>query len=88
MAGVINGEKRWWVDTDNVSVAGQGHRGQSRLREKSDVILFARVGEYEAEPVPYVECATCHDPHQCETKSFLRIDNVGSALCLSCHQGI
>ena len=87
-ADVINRKKLWWVDTGNVRVAGQWRQGQPGLREKSDVILFSRSGEYEIGSSPYVECASCHDPHQCETESFLRIDNAGSALCLSCHQGI
>lgn len=87
-AGVINQEKLWWVDTDNVRIAGEWRQGQAGLREKSDVILFSRSGELETDPTPYVECASCHDPHQCETEYFLRMDNVGSALCMSCHEGI
>lgn len=38
-----------------------------------------------------VECASCHDPHGVPSTSgvfkptFLRVDNAGSALCLTCH---
>lgn len=32
-----------------------------------------------------VECASCHDPHTSSTKTFLRINNSGSAVCLTCH---
>ncbi len=32
-----------------------------------------------------VECASCHDPHSCNTPLFLRISNDRSALCLACH---
>ena len=33
-----------------------------------------------------VECASCHDAHGTPGyPAFLRIDNVGSALCLACH---
>lgn len=40
-----------------------------------------------------VECASCHDPHGVPSSgqgssffpSFLRVSNVGSAVCLSCH---
>ena len=32
-----------------------------------------------------VECASCHDAHGTPFGSFLRIDNAGSALCLTCH---
>jgi len=31
-----------------------------------------------------VECASCHDPHTAN-KTFLRISNSGSAVCLTCH---
>ncbi len=32
-----------------------------------------------------VECASCHDPHNDAQKTFLRISNSGSAVCLACH---
>jgi predicted CXXCH cytochrome family protein len=32
-----------------------------------------------------VQCATCHDPHNPQNQPFLRVDNTGSALCLTCH---
>lgn len=32
-----------------------------------------------------VECTTCHDPHGGNFKSYLRMDNARSALCLTCH---
>ena len=32
-----------------------------------------------------VECASCHDPHDCSIKPFLRITNEKSTLCLACH---
>jgi predicted CXXCH cytochrome family protein len=35
-----------------------------------------------------VECATCHEPHSERIKFFLRQSNVGSALCLSCHNTV
>ena len=33
----------------------------------------------------YVQCASCHDPHESVNATFLRVDNAGSALCLKCH---
>ncbi|HHS83376.1 MAG TPA: hypothetical protein ENK38_00405, partial [Gammaproteobacteria bacterium] len=33
----------------------------------------------------YVQCASCHDPHESTNATFLRVDNSGSALCLKCH---
>ncbi|MDY0116361.1 MAG: cytochrome c3 family protein [Sulfurimonadaceae bacterium] len=32
-----------------------------------------------------VECSSCHDPHVVENPAFLRIANVNSDLCKSCH---
>ena len=32
-----------------------------------------------------VECGTCHNPHDPTNVPFLRIDNTGSALCMTCH---
>lgn len=32
-----------------------------------------------------IECSTCHDVHDATYQPFLRISNVGSALCLTCH---
>lgn len=33
----------------------------------------------------FVECASCHDPHNNTNFSFLRISNDASAVCVSCH---
>lgn len=33
----------------------------------------------------YVECGSCHDPHITVNVDFLRANNSGSALCISCH---
>ena len=33
----------------------------------------------------YVECSSCHDPHDNTWGSFLVEDNSGSALCMRCH---
>lgn len=61
---------QWWVDTDI---------GTSDVRDKTDMILYTK-----ADGKPYVECASCHDPHV-ENATFLRIVNTGSAVCLTCH---
>jgi predicted CXXCH cytochrome family protein len=34
----------------------------------------------------YVQCASCHDPHNAGNPTFLRISNTDSALCLTCHR--
>ena len=71
----ISTTRVWWVDTPNV--------GTANVREKTDMILYARApasGNFQ----PYVECASCHDPHSTNT-TFLRVQNTGSQVCLACH---
>lgn len=52
------------------------------------MILYTRAaaGGYtgQTENEPFVECASCHDPHTANA-TFLRIPNSGSAVCLACH---
>lgn len=64
----------FWVDT---GAAG---------RQKTDLILYTRteatVGNVAQ---PFVECASCHDPHTSAQATFLRTTNASSALCLACH---
>jgi len=66
----------WWMET-----AGTG-----KGRQKSDFYLYTRTDTVDGEIVnrPYVECSSCHDPHSTNT-TFLRINNVGSTVCLTCH---
>ena len=48
---------------------------------------------YDSGDGPEVECATCHDPHGVPSAgpgsqhipTFLRVDNTGSGVCLTCH---
>ena len=73
----------FWVDT---GTAG---------RQKTDLILYTRNeataaadaggGAIAGGAQPYVECASCHDPHTSDQATFLRTTNANSALCLSCH---
>jgi hypothetical protein len=65
---------RYYVDTN--SVAGF---------QKADLPLFARGGTTNTSQ--YVECASCHDPHNGGDVTFLRHAqaNEGSATCLACH---
>lgn len=77
---IVGSERVWWVNTRNA--------GGTSDYEKSDMKLYTRVGTrgvYVGEPQPYVECASCHDPHVDYNPMFLRIDPVGSAVCLTCH---
>ncbi len=69
----LNNQLVWWVDTG----------AANSTREKSDMALYTR--EMDGSKQPFVECASCHDPHTSATETFLRISNNGSAVCLACH---
>jgi len=76
--GSIGGATAFWVDTTG---------GAAGARDKNDMILYNRTFPTDGAG-PSVECATCHDPHAEDTatrKTFLRIANSGSAVCLACH---
>lgn len=70
----LNGTMVWWVET-----------GANSTREKTDMQLYTRIAGTVAEAQPFVECASCHDPHSSANDTFLRISNAGSAVCLACH---
>jgi predicted CXXCH cytochrome family protein len=78
-SAVLGSTRVWWVDTEAVA---------NTTRQKTDMLLYTRTaatgytGQTEAEP--FVECASCHDPHSTNA-TFLRISNAGSAVCLACH---
>ena len=73
----INGNTVWWVDTEATP---------NGTRQKTDMQLYTRsVAAIDAGAnQPFVECASCHDPHT-EEATFLRVSNTGSAVCLACH---
>ena len=77
----VGAQRVWWVDTRTEgSITGEF--------EKTDMKLYTRtgtIGAYAGEQQPYVECASCHDPHVDYNPTFLRIDPKGSAVCLTCH---
>jgi hypothetical protein len=86
-----NGLQVWWIE----------RFGQSEIdgsRDRSDVILYSRddLGTVQ----PFVECGSCHDPHNVDNPTFLRVSNgrvidtgtgqvdqtlAASGLCLTCH---
>jgi len=73
----LNGSLVWWVDTA---------AGATGSRQKTDMILYTRNEATAAgQDEPFVECASCHDPHSSTNPTFLRIANTGSAVCLACH---
>jgi len=73
---LINGTTVWWVDT----------AGGTAAREKTDMQLYTRIeGTVAGGAQPFVECASCHDPHSETPDLFLRVSNDASAVCLACH---
>ena len=77
-SAVLNGTRVWWVDTEATP---------NGTRQKSDMVLYTRAaGSYtgQTDAEPFVECASCHDPHT-TNQTFLRLSNAGSAVCLACH---
>lgn len=72
----------WWVKSPNSKIG----------RQKTDLYLFTRTDTIDSIPSestlnrPYVECATCHDPHSVNP-TFLRLPNgnARSQICLACH---
>ena len=77
---LIGTTRVWWVDTEGTP---------NNSRQKTDMMLYTRAASAgyagQTEPEPFVECASCHDPHNSTNSTFLRISNAGSAVCLSCH---
>lgn len=77
-AGTAAGQTVFWLDT-NATVG----------RQKNDIILYNRA--FGTATGPSVECASCHDPHLekysdgTTARTFLRVANTGSKVCLSCH---
>lgn len=77
----LNGNSVWWVDTGT----------QSNGRQKTDMLLYTRTGATATNgsvltgAQPFVECASCHDPHTTANPTFLRTSNANSAVCLACH---
>lgn len=77
----LNGNSVWWVDTGT----------QANGRQKTDMLLYTRTGATATNgsvltgAQPFVECASCHDPHTTANPTFLRTSNANSAVCLACH---
>lgn len=70
--GIVDNRTVWWVSASGVTP----------FRTRADLPLYAR--PLPAGEVPFVECSSCHDPHA-SSQLFLRVDNAGSRLCLTCH---
>lgn len=72
--GIVDNRPVWWVTRDAVSAQ----------RGRLDVPLYVRIDQYDQTEIPFVECASCHDPHTIRPL-FLRAEGDPSSLCLTCH---
>lgn len=72
---VKGGNNVWYVEAGSASLDPNG-------RDKQDMFLYTR--NINGTDKPYVECASCHDPHS-DNATFLRIPNTNSQVCLTCH---
>lgn len=72
--GLIDNRPVWWVSRD----------GATAQRGRQDVPLYVRIDEEDQTEIPFVECASCHDPHTIRPL-FLRTGANQSELCLTCH---
>ncbi len=65
-------QKLWYVESKSGIGAGGLVPG---ARDREDVILYTRNELSGLQP--FVECGSCHDPHNSENQTFLRISNSG-----------
>lgn len=82
-SNTLNGNAVWWVDTAT-GTAGAREKTDMQLYTRTDVVALGGAGTLSGAQ-PFVECASCHDPHTDVNPTFLRISNTGSAVCLACH---
>ncbi len=82
-SNTLNGNSVWWVDT-TAGTAGSREKTDMQLYTRTDVVALGAGGTLGGAQ-PFVECASCHDPHTDVNPTFLRISNTGSAVCLACH---
>jgi hypothetical protein len=101
-----SGQPRWYLPAETTaqqissSTYGEVNSLNPNGLDRMDVILYTRTDlPGDNTPQPFVECGSCHDPHNVDNPTFLRISNSApsvnpdfdqgsggpSALCLTCH---
>ena len=61
----------WWIERNDLSLNPSG-------RDRTDIILYTRLetdSGIAGGPQPFVECGSCHDPHNVDNPTFLRVSN-------------
>lgn len=94
LSSTTNGMTVWYVETGAAATGLTG--ANANAFDKTDMKLYTRnvtaaapdangTQTFTSGNQPFVECASCHDPHV-EAKTFLRLgSNEGSKTCLACH---
>lgn len=94
LSSTTNGMTVWYVETGTAAATLTG--ANATAMDKTDMKLYTRTvtaaapdangtQTFAGTPEPFVECASCHDPHV-EAKTFLRLgSNENSKTCLACH---
>jgi predicted CXXCH cytochrome family protein len=72
--GIVDNRPVWWLS----------RQGNADRRGRYDLPLYVRRDELSDSEVPFVECASCHDPHSVNPQ-FLRTIPGDGGLCLNCH---
>ncbi|MCB1888262.1 MAG: cytochrome c3 family protein [Rhodocyclaceae bacterium] len=71
---LIDNRPVWWASQE----ANKERRG------RSDLPLFVRLDRNDGSEIPFIECASCHNPHSSEAL-FLRVSPANGILCQTCH---
>lgn len=59
----------WWIERNDLSLNNGG-------RDRTDIILYSRdEASVPGGEQPFVECGSCHDPHNVDNPTFLRVSN-------------
>ncbi|WP_455374601.1 cytochrome c3 family protein [Kaarinaea lacus] len=71
MAAPSNGSisRLWWIERNDLSL-------ENGSRDRTDIILYTRIeADVPGGEQPFVECGSCHDPHNVDNPTFLRVSN-------------
>lgn len=71
---LIDNRPVWWTSQDT----------NKERRGRADLPLYVRLDKDDGSEIPFIECASCHNPHSSEAL-FLRASPTNGILCQTCH---